>query len=113
MKGEEIGKADGEGDTTPHAARFTPHDQRRLRWRCRRGMLELDLPLERFLKTHYHALTEGEKDAFERLLDYSDPDLWELIRDGRETGDAALDRVVGYLHGDTQNNDFDMEQKHG
>ncbi|MEW5943399.1 MAG: succinate dehydrogenase assembly factor 2 [Pseudomonadota bacterium] len=100
MRSEEVGKFEGEVDTAPHASRLTPHDQRRLRWRCRRGMLELDLPLERFLETHYHALTDGEKGAFERLLDYSDPDLWELIRDGRETGDVTVDRVVARLRGD-------------
>lgn len=106
VRSEEIGKAEGEGggDVTPHPSLLTPHvppltlhDLNCLRWRCRRGMLELDLPLARFLETHYHALTEAEKTAFSCLLDYSDPDLWELVRDGRQTGDEAQDRVVALL----------------
>lgn len=110
MKDEKAGPA--KGDAPLHVSLFTLHDLNRLRWRCRRGMLELDLPLARFLEEHYPGAVEEEKDAFARLLDYTDLDLWELIRDGRPTGDAALDRVVMHLHGDGQDNDFKMEQKH-
>lgn len=49
---------------------------RRLRWRCRRGLLELDLLLDAFLETSYEALSSEEKQAFEVLLRYPDLELW-------------------------------------
>jgi antitoxin CptB len=50
-----------------------------LRWRCRRGMKELDLLLERYLQDHYaHAPRERQR-AFERLLTLPDPVLAELL----------------------------------
>jgi antitoxin CptB len=51
----------------------------RLRWHCRRGKLELDLVLVRFLDVHLAGLTPGQHEAFKTLLEYSDNDLWELI----------------------------------
>jgi antitoxin CptB len=54
-------------------------DQRalaRLRWQCRRGMLELDFLLTRFLSDHYAALSAQQKQRFEVLLTESDPDLF-------------------------------------
>lgn len=47
----------------------------RLRWKCRRGMLELDLLLLSFLDNHYADLSDHEKHVFERLLDEQDPVL--------------------------------------
>jgi antitoxin CptB len=59
-----------------------PRDKRvmaRLRWRCRRGMLENDLVLTRFLETKGRDLTEDDVAMLDRLLDLSDNDLWDLI----------------------------------
>ena len=51
----------------------------RLRWRCRRGMLENDLILARFLDARGAAMTEAEVAALDRLLDLTDNDLWDLL----------------------------------
>lgn len=51
----------------------------RLRWRCRRGMLELDLILLRFLEQHYPDLPPSEQQAFEALLALQDDTLLEMI----------------------------------
>ena len=51
----------------------------RLRWRCRRGMLENDLVLERFLARRGEDLTEDEVAALDRLLDLPDGDLWDVL----------------------------------
>jgi antitoxin CptB len=48
---------------------------RRLRWRCRRGMLELDLWLQGFFDEHFHELDRNAQALFERLLEESDPTL--------------------------------------
>ncbi|TLY48079.1 MAG: succinate dehydrogenase assembly factor 2 [Gammaproteobacteria bacterium] len=48
----------------------------RLRWQCRRGMLELDLILLAFLEKNYLNLNPVDQKLFERLLNYSDQDLY-------------------------------------
>jgi succinate dehydrogenase flavin-adding protein (antitoxin of CptAB toxin-antitoxin module) len=69
----------------------------RLRWQCRRGLLELDLVLERFMHKHRQDL-EGERlTAFKDLLDYTDNDLWDLISVRAECRDARLAEVLGWL----------------
>jgi succinate dehydrogenase / fumarate reductase iron-sulfur subunit/antitoxin CptB len=72
-------------------------EMRRLRWRCRRGLLENDLVLGRFLDAYGDAL-EGERlRAFKTLLDYGDNDLWDLVSGRAECADPALGEVVGML----------------
>lgn len=56
-----------------------PHEQARLAWQCRRGMLELDLSLQNFLDHHYVQLDSSRRAAFVRLLDYPDELLFEYI----------------------------------
>jgi antitoxin CptB len=51
----------------------------RVHWRCRRGLLELDIILQRFVDMHYAKLDETEIRQFETLLDLSDNDLWAMI----------------------------------
>jgi antitoxin CptB len=50
-----------------------------VRWRCRRGMKELDLLLERFVQEHYDRQPPERQRAFERLLALPDPVLAELL----------------------------------
>jgi antitoxin CptB len=67
--------------------------RRRLLWRCRRGLLELDIVLSRFIETHYESLKPAEMEDFDRLLDCTDNDLLDLIH-GRKAcshaGEASL-----------------------
>ena len=51
----------------------------RLRWQCRRGMLELDLVLTKFLDLHVEGLSAADMKAFRRLLEYPDNDLWDIV----------------------------------
>jgi len=76
---------------------MTPAEMNRLRWRCRRGLLENDLVLERFLGAYAPQL-EGERlAAFKTLLDYGDDELWSLVSGRTECGDPALGEVVQLL----------------
>jgi len=50
----------------------------RVRWRCRRGLLELDIVLGRFIQ-HYPGLSTQQKLAFDVLLDMPDNELWDMI----------------------------------
>jgi len=56
-----------------------PAKRARLRWRSRRGLLENDLILTRFLDMHESTLTDEEVDAFSRLIDLTDNDLMDLL----------------------------------
>ena len=80
-----------------HLTTVDAAELRRLRWRCRRGLLENELVLERFLDA-YGAGLEGERlQAFKTLLDYGDNDLWDLVSGRAECGDPALGEVVEML----------------
>jgi antitoxin CptB len=52
---------------------------RRLAWRCRRGMLELDIVLKRFITNQFNTLNLAELKAFDALLTMPDNDFWELL----------------------------------
>jgi antitoxin CptB len=69
----------------------------RARWRCRRGLLELDLTLQRFVDEHYVSLGEAERRQFETLLDLSDNDLWDMIALKKKPGDTRLLYVLSLL----------------
>jgi antitoxin CptB len=51
----------------------------RLRWRCRRGMKELDLLLTRYLDDSWPAASPAERAAFEAFLELPDPDIAGLL----------------------------------
>lgn len=55
---------------------ITPERKAKIKWSCRRGMLELDLIFDRVLKKRLDAFTPEQVDVFERLLDCADPDLY-------------------------------------
>ncbi|HVL36583.1 MAG TPA: succinate dehydrogenase assembly factor 2 [Burkholderiales bacterium] len=65
----------------------------RLRWRCRRGLLELDLVFERFLPT----LAEAEREAFEALLELADQPLWDIVAGRSDDYDPQLTAIVARL----------------
>jgi len=63
----------------------------RLRWRCRRGMLENDLLIERYFDKHGSSITQRQADGLSALMDLSDNDLLDLLLARREPA-GALDR---------------------
>ncbi len=62
----------------------------RLRWRCRRGLLENDLILARFMAARGETLTEERLSMLDRLLDLPDNELWDLIAGRTEPADASV-----------------------
>jgi antitoxin CptB len=75
-----------------------PANRARLRWRSRRGLLENDLILTRFLDKHESSLTDEEVDAFSRLMEFSDNDLMSLLLAQKEPqGDADRPHVRALL----------------
>ena len=71
-------------------------DLDRIRWRCRRGLLELDLVLEAFLERGYGRLDAGQRGLFNELLDRPDNDLLDLAL-GRSEPEPRYRAVVELL----------------
>jgi antitoxin CptB len=69
----------------------------RLRWHCRRALLELDIVFQRFWEQQGAELDEETEAAFERLLEFEDHDLWELISGRAETDDPQLNGMIERL----------------
>ena len=59
--------------------RLDPQALSRLKWRCRRGLLENDLFIERFFRTHGDSLTPSQARGLERLTELADNDLLDLL----------------------------------
>jgi len=66
---------------------------RRLRWQCRRGLLELDVLLVRFLEQHYSALNQTEQGAFQSLLEQPDQTLLSWFQ-GQQEPPADLKMII-------------------
>ena len=69
----------------------------RLKWKCRRGLLELDLVLERFVRRDVDAMDEGELARLGELLELPDNDLWDIVSGRSDTYAARLGDVVARL----------------
>jgi len=83
----------GDADGTPD-----PDVLRRLRWRCRRGLLENDLFVDRFFVAHGERLTNGLVQGLLQLMDLSDNDLLDLLLGRKDPeGDLARPEVVQVL----------------
>jgi antitoxin CptB len=67
------------------------HDVGKLRWRCRRGLLENDLVLERFFARHAGTLTVPQGQLLEELMQLADNDLLDLLLARHEPA-GELDR---------------------
>jgi len=74
-----------------------PTELNRLRWRCRRGLLENDLILARFLAARGATMNVDEIAALDRLLDLADNELWDLLAGRAEPEDAALRPMLAAL----------------
>lgn len=65
-----------------------------LRWRCRRGMLELDLLLNQFINNDYPKLQSEEKKVLDRMLDYPDQLLFDLFLGHMQSSDDNVTSLV-------------------
>lgn len=69
-------------------------EKAKLAWRCRRGMLELDLILNRFLNTHFDHLSTEEIQFFNLLLNSNDPELYAWLMEHEEPQNEELKKIV-------------------
>ncbi len=66
----------------------------RIKWDCRRGLLELDLVLERFLAHHFDGLDADKIEVFRELLAYEDNDLLDMVMGRAEPVNTRLSAVL-------------------
>ena len=69
----------------------------RIRWHCRRGMLELDLVLNAYVERHLDGLDAKGLEVFQAVLAYPDPMLLAVVMGHAEPEDAAELEIVAQL----------------
>lgn len=72
-------------------------EKARVKWQCRRGMLELDAILSSFFENKFADLTEKEQYDFERLLCCSDPQLYNWFIGNEKPKDPVFQALVAYI----------------
>lgn len=70
-----------------------------LRWQCRRGMLELDYVLERYLDRHFDDVTADEQARFRALLATQDPELQVWLLNGDPHPDPRYHPLIHRIRG--------------
>ena len=71
----------------------------KLRWRCRRGLLENDLFIERFFNRHAAELTVGQARGMYALMELADNDLLDVLLSRPHTQEVTKDmQVQSVLH---------------
>ena len=73
------------------------NNKARLKWACRRGMLELDVLFMPFVDEAYDDLSDNDKQLFERLLECQDPELFAWFMGHEECEDQELNRMVQFI----------------
>jgi antitoxin CptB len=89
MSNDHPGLTSGAAAMSSHQA--DPAQRRRLRWRARRGLLENDLLLTRFLDLYEETLTDAEVAGLHQLLELGDNELLDLILQRTESALPATD----------------------
>lgn len=84
-------------DPTPALDGITDEEMRRLRWQCRRGMLELDHLLLPFLDHGYRHLDPNRRAEFVALLAKQDPDLSDWFMSRRVPEDPRMHDLVRHI----------------
>jgi antitoxin CptB len=72
----------------------------KLRWHCRRALLELDIVFQRYWQRVGDDVSEQDQAALEKLLAMEDHELWQLVSGRMEASDPHLQEMVGKLRGD-------------
>lgn len=72
-------------------------ERARVRWRCRRGMLEMDVLILPFFDTYYDGLSDQEKLDFDKLLDCNDPQLFAWVMEQEVCDNPEYAHIVDKL----------------
>ncbi|TNF35087.1 MAG: succinate dehydrogenase assembly factor 2 [Gammaproteobacteria bacterium] len=77
----------------------------RLRWQCRRGMLELDLILNTFMDRGYAKLDDQQRVLFQQVLDYPDQLLFDLLLEQMKSSDREVANLVTLIRNTLRDSD--------
>ena len=69
----------------------------RLRWRCRRGMRELDVVLLRYLEEDYPRASQADRAAFAQILELQDPEIFGYLVGRQAPAETSLGNVVARI----------------
>ncbi|MEP0176621.1 MAG: succinate dehydrogenase assembly factor 2 [Paraglaciecola sp.] len=69
----------------------------RLKWGCRRGMLELDVLFMPFAESGFLELSEEKQELFERLLTFDDPDLYAWFMGHQPCNDKDINSMIEHI----------------
>lgn len=73
---------------------MNPEQYAKLRWKCRRGMREMDLVFLDFLDNHYVNAPVEIQQAFEQLIDEQDPIITDYLFERTPTPNEHIDHVI-------------------
>jgi antitoxin CptB len=82
------------------------HHRSQIEWHCRRGMLELDVVLMRYLERDFDAADQDEKDTFETLLSLQDPEILDLLTGRIVAEDDGLRHVIKRILANSRSEDL-------
>jgi len=68
-----------------------------MKWRCRRGIKELDIILSQYLEENYSSAPDNEQRAFRDLLYLEDPVLYSLLLETEKSGSPELNALIDKL----------------
>lgn len=74
-------------------------ESERLRWQCRRGMLELDLMFQKFISQEFDKLTKRECAVLKRVLNFADDELLDYCYGRRSPADSEEEALVRKIAG--------------
>jgi len=69
----------------------------RIRWQCRRGMLELDALLGEFVEAHYLSLSSEQRKRFQAFLNYPDQILFDYFFGQAKPVDKDVADVIQWI----------------
>lgn len=69
----------------------------RVRWQCRRALLELDLVFTRFLEKHFDRLNDDQLADLEHLLRCDDYDIWAMVNGSKPCEVERWKEMIGLL----------------
>ncbi|MDA9556318.1 succinate dehydrogenase assembly factor 2 [Vibrio sp.] len=82
------------------SAAYTAEEKARIKWACRRGMLELDVVIMPFFEERFEQLTGSDQRDFVSLLECDDPDLFAWIMGHARSENlkhaSMIDKVVAH-----------------
>ncbi|MGR8942106.1 MAG: FAD assembly factor SdhE [Gammaproteobacteria bacterium] len=74
----------------------------KLKWRCRRGVVELDILLLRYLENRYLGTERDEQDRFADLLSWEDDELLAVLLGGKAPEDHRFDALIASIRSRTE-----------